>query len=595
MLTINFATWLCGTPPRPITAMHSLNPMFVGIIWNKTGHSIVSWVRHRDIHLLTVGRYTYTSDQRFRAIHHQSSEDWSLQIKYPQHRDTGIYECQISTTPHMSHFIHLNVVEPTTDIIGGPDLYIDRGSTINLTCVVLYSPEPPAYIFWNHNEAIISYDSPRGGVSVITEKGETTTSFLLIQRAKPTDSGRYQCNPSNAQSKSINVHVLNDEGDSSENEENDLHDEKNLQLLNEIKDLHKRIDHWEAHFERITRMEEEISEFSLRLAKLETIFANEIAEHGNDSDCNDCDIETTEWSTEGPQDVGSTDYPDVTTDSSSETSSTDMTESTPDEHIEMAIDYIERTSEGAENEEESHSGSGDGIDEESDAELPHNSGNGSPLLEDFPSLMNTEDRPNGPGLLLHVYNFTAGIRMPFSAFATPEFARWPLGPRPEVFGYRCLFIGLPHLNWSSTTGNRFELQVQSQAEKLQSKNSISTFLGLLNKIIEPQKKSNKIDFSKIQRTHGSRMSGAVRPPPPDFLQQRIPFFGLQAGQSGVPVGQRYCALPTQNWLRRTTVRYPREQSFSRRRYPTFESVGFFYGRRLPGSQFHSKLNAYRML
>ncbi|KAK9506569.1 hypothetical protein O3M35_008473 [Rhynocoris fuscipes] len=57
---------------------------------------------------------------------------------------------------------------------------------------------------------IISYDSPRGGVSVITEKGETTTSFLLIQRAKPSDSGSYQCNPSNAQSKSINVHVLNE-------------------------------------------------------------------------------------------------------------------------------------------------------------------------------------------------------------------------------------------------------------------------------------------------------------------------------------------------------------------------------------------------
>lgn len=33
-----------------------------------------------------------------------------LQIKYPQHRDSGIYECQISTTPHMSHFVHLGVV-----------------------------------------------------------------------------------------------------------------------------------------------------------------------------------------------------------------------------------------------------------------------------------------------------------------------------------------------------------------------------------------------------------------------------------------------------------------------------------------------------
>ncbi|KAL7305740.1 hypothetical protein TKK_0001991 [Trichogramma kaykai] len=71
---------------------------------------LVSWVRHRDIHLLTIGRYTYTNDQRFRAIHHVHSDDWVLQIKYPQHRDSGIYECQVSTTPHTSHFIHLNVV-----------------------------------------------------------------------------------------------------------------------------------------------------------------------------------------------------------------------------------------------------------------------------------------------------------------------------------------------------------------------------------------------------------------------------------------------------------------------------------------------------
>ncbi|XP_037826670.1 zwei Ig domain protein zig-8-like isoform X2 [Lucilia sericata] len=171
----------------------------------------VSWVRHRDIHLLTVGRYTYTSDQRFRAIHQPQTEDWILQIKYPQHRDSGIYECQVSTTPHMSHYIHLNVVEPSTEIIGAPDLYIESGSTINLTCVILNSPEPPAYIFWNHNNAIINYDSPRGGVSVVTNKGETTTSFLLIKSARPSDSGHYQCNPSNAKPKSVTVHVLNGE------------------------------------------------------------------------------------------------------------------------------------------------------------------------------------------------------------------------------------------------------------------------------------------------------------------------------------------------------------------------------------------------
>ena len=48
------------------------------------------------------------------------------------------------------------VSEPDTEIVGAPELFIDRGSTINLTCVVRHSPEPPAYIFWNHNDAVSS-------------------------------------------------------------------------------------------------------------------------------------------------------------------------------------------------------------------------------------------------------------------------------------------------------------------------------------------------------------------------------------------------------------------------------------------------------
>lgn len=55
----------------------------------------------------------------------------------------------------------------------------------------------------------INYDSPRGGVSVITEKGEITTSYLLVQRTQPADSGSYTCHPSNANEKTVTVHVLN--------------------------------------------------------------------------------------------------------------------------------------------------------------------------------------------------------------------------------------------------------------------------------------------------------------------------------------------------------------------------------------------------
>lgn len=55
----------------------------------------------------------------------------------------------------------------------------------------------------------INYDSPRGGVSVITEKGDITVSYLLIQKARPSDSGKYGCSPTNAITQEISVHVLN--------------------------------------------------------------------------------------------------------------------------------------------------------------------------------------------------------------------------------------------------------------------------------------------------------------------------------------------------------------------------------------------------
>ncbi|XP_071449819.1 neurotrimin-like [Hetaerina americana] len=175
------------------------------------GNRTVSWVRHRDIHLLTVGRYTYTSDQRFEALHSPHTEDWALRIRYPQRKDSGIYECQISTTPPIGHFVHLNVVEPITEILGSADLFINKGSTINLTCLVRFAPEPPPTMIWSHNRKEINFDSPRGGISLVTEKGPTTTSRLLIQKAIPTDSGLYTCTPSNANEASIRVHILNGE------------------------------------------------------------------------------------------------------------------------------------------------------------------------------------------------------------------------------------------------------------------------------------------------------------------------------------------------------------------------------------------------
>ena len=54
----------------------------------------------------------------------------------------------------------------------------------------------------------ISYSSPRGGISQITVKGDTTTSFLLVQEASLTDSGSYACHASVGTVSQVMVHVI---------------------------------------------------------------------------------------------------------------------------------------------------------------------------------------------------------------------------------------------------------------------------------------------------------------------------------------------------------------------------------------------------
>ncbi|KAL2728456.1 zwei Ig domain protein zig-8-like isoform X2 [Vespula squamosa] len=49
------------------------------------------------MHILSAGILMYTSDLRFLVIHPENSENWTLQIKSPQERDSGVYECQASS------------------------------------------------------------------------------------------------------------------------------------------------------------------------------------------------------------------------------------------------------------------------------------------------------------------------------------------------------------------------------------------------------------------------------------------------------------------------------------------------------------------
>ena len=150
---------------------------------------------------------TVTFRQLMSITFHFSTESLES-FESTQEEDSGLYECQISTSPVMSHYVYLAVSNPTTSILGAPHIYFAEGTTMNLTCVVSDSPDPPKLISWKHDTTIISYSSPRGGISQITEKGDTTASFLLVQGAKTSDSGLYSCQPSIGNTASVQVTIV---------------------------------------------------------------------------------------------------------------------------------------------------------------------------------------------------------------------------------------------------------------------------------------------------------------------------------------------------------------------------------------------------
>ncbi|XP_071636241.1 uncharacterized protein Dpr1 isoform X1 [Temnothorax longispinosus] len=183
---------------------------------HQLGDKEVSWMRKRDMHILSAGILMYTSDLRFQVIHPDKSENWTLQIKSPQQRDSGVYECQVSTEPKMSLNYSLNVVEARARIIGTGDIYVKTGSLLTLTCLMSQGPHDLGTVAWYRgSQAVVT--SPRSEndieaeprITVETEWSDALTSRLRITHAKPSDSGNYSCVPTVAERASVNVHVIN--------------------------------------------------------------------------------------------------------------------------------------------------------------------------------------------------------------------------------------------------------------------------------------------------------------------------------------------------------------------------------------------------
>lgn len=195
--------------PKHVTAAVGA-PAHVPCKARNLGSKSVSWIRHRDLHVLTVSSFTFTNDERFSAHRDSSTGDWVLVLRHPEPSDSGYYECSISTKPVTAISVKLEVVVPTAELLGDGDVFLDNGSTLNLTCVVHFSPSAPEFILWYHRDKLVNYGSREGReIKVETiHDGDTTRSSLLVHNATLWDSGKYSCKPSNAQKISIQVHVL---------------------------------------------------------------------------------------------------------------------------------------------------------------------------------------------------------------------------------------------------------------------------------------------------------------------------------------------------------------------------------------------------
>ena len=175
----------------------------------------VSWVRN--LQILTSGKLRYTSDERFRPVHLAGSQDWLLEIHSVRPDDEGAYECQVNSLPRpASVLVTLQVIAGSLEILEGPQLRVEVGAPIELTCRLRFSSRtalaadrPPGgapgalpaanssrqhYIYWYKAGLSVEYNNPRGNVQVARrELADGLESVLRLEGAGEADEGQYVC------------------------------------------------------------------------------------------------------------------------------------------------------------------------------------------------------------------------------------------------------------------------------------------------------------------------------------------------------------------------------------------------------------------
>jgi len=200
---------------------------------------VVSWIRIRDLHVLSFGQYLFTNDARFGIQHPlRDSAIWNLQIKDVSHKDMGSYECQVNTEPKNKFLVNLTVFESDVMIGDMGEANVDDGQeseandqhqstqsktsnyeplerrmtpggSITFTCRIGLMDQGGQSIQWYHDDKMISIMDRRGSLSVETDRTSNFfASRLTLASVTRSDSGKYTCKSGNKNSTTFILHVV---------------------------------------------------------------------------------------------------------------------------------------------------------------------------------------------------------------------------------------------------------------------------------------------------------------------------------------------------------------------------------------------------
>ncbi|CAL1538604.1 unnamed protein product, partial [Lymnaea stagnalis] len=163
-----------------------------------------------------IGYNIFTEDPRVAVKHFNGM--WNLVIRDVQHKDSGLYECQISSVEkHLRNYVALHVVEPQVkpaqkqNIHISGTTFVNERDSIELKCNATSSDYPIEDIDWFRDGVVLVTDENRG-IQIMKKVSLSTRSIyslLEIKHARLKDQGVYVCRTSNFDVTSIQVNVLN--------------------------------------------------------------------------------------------------------------------------------------------------------------------------------------------------------------------------------------------------------------------------------------------------------------------------------------------------------------------------------------------------